>query len=154
MTGRHYGCYLAHRMALETMDTENFDYTLVFEADAFIYTGLKEFVEIVHRACFLSERDNVPFISFADNPSREKIKIDELFSKTAPNQDLAHCYLIPNREKQWWMDRLVDCGWDVGDLWFNHVFYNHSRPRYTTNKMYSKQAEGFSLLDLTVKTWS
>jgi predicted O-methyltransferase YrrM len=154
MTGRHYGCYLAHRMALETMDTENFDYTLVFEADAFIYTGLEEFVEIVHRACFLSERDNVPFISFANNPSRSKEKIDELFSKTAANQDLAHCYLIPNREKQWWMDRLKDCGWDVGDLWFNHVFYHHPRPRYTTNKMYSKQAEGFSLLDLTIKTWS
>jgi len=154
MTGRHYGCYLAHRMALETMDTENFDYTLVFEADAFIYTGLEEFVEIVHRACFLSERDNVPFISLADNPSRNKEKIDELFSKTAANQDLAHCYLIPNREKQWWADRLKDCGWDVGDLWFNHVFANHPRPRYTTNKMYSKQAEGFSLLDLTVKTWS
>jgi predicted O-methyltransferase YrrM len=154
MTGRHYGCYLAHRMALETMDTENFDYTLVFEADAFIYTGLEEFVEIVHRACFLSERDNVPFISFADNPSREKEKIDELFSKTAANQDLAHCYLIPNREKQWWEDRLKDCGWDVGDLWYNHVFINHPRPRYTTNKVYSKQAEGFSLLDLTIKTWS
>ena len=154
MTGRHYGCYLAHRGALETMDTENFDYTLIFEADAFIYTGLEEFVEIVHRACFLSERDNVPFISFADNPSRSKEKIDELFSKTAANQDLAHCYLIPNREKQWWADRLIDCGWDVGDLWFNHVFHNHPRPRYTTNKMYSKQAEGYSLLDLTVKTWN
>jgi hypothetical protein len=154
MTGRHYGCYLAHRGALETMDTENFDYTLIFEADAFIYTGLEEFVEIIHRACFLSERDNVPFISFADNPSRSKEKIDELFSKTAANQDLAHCYLIPNREKQWWADRLIDCGWDVGDLWFNHVFHNHPRPRYTTNKMYSKQAEGYSLLDLTVKTWN
>ena len=154
MTGRHYGCYLAHRMALETMDTENFDYTLVFEADAFIYTGLEEFVEIVHKACFISERDNVPFISFADNPSRSKEKIDDLFSVTAPNQDLAHCYLIPNREKQWWADRLKDCGWDVGDLWYNHVFANYARPRYTTNKVYSKQAEGFSLLDLTVKTWS
>jgi GR25 family glycosyltransferase involved in LPS biosynthesis len=154
MTGRHYGCYLAHRGALETMDTENFDYTLIFEADAFIYTGLEEFVEIIHRACFISERDNVPFISFADNPSREKTKIDELFSKTAFNQDLAHCYLIPNREKNWWLDRIQDCGWDVGDLWFNHVFYNHPRLRYTTNKMYSKQAEGYSLLDLTVKTWN
>lgn len=154
MTGRHYGCYLAHRMALETMDTENFDYTLVFEADAFIYTGLEEFVEIVHKACFISERDNVPFISFADNPSRSKEKIDDLFSITAPNQDLAHCYLIPNREKQWWADRIKDCGWDVGDLWYNHVFANYARPRYTTNKVYSKQAEGFSLLDLTVKTWS
>jgi glycosyltransferase involved in cell wall biosynthesis len=154
MTGRHYGCYLAHRGALETMDTENFDYTLVFEADAFIYTGLEEFVEMVHRACFISERDDVYFIGLADNPSREKHKIDDMFTKTAFNQDLAHAYLIPNRTKQWWLDRIVDCGWDVGDLWYNHVFANHPKPRYTTNKMYSKQAEGFSLLDLTVKTWS
>jgi predicted O-methyltransferase YrrM len=154
MTGRHYGCYLAHRGALETMDTENFDYTLVFEADAFIYTGLEEFVEIVHRACFLMERDDVYFMGLADNPSINKDKIDELFTKTAYNQDLAHAYIIPNRTKEWWMERLKDCGWDVGDLWYNHVFYNHPKNRYTTNKVYSKQAEGFSLLDLTVKTWS
>jgi predicted O-methyltransferase YrrM len=154
MTGRHYGCYLAHRGALETIDENNYDYTLVFEADAFIYTGLEEFVEAVYRACFISERDDVYFISFADNPSRSRESIDDIFSKTAHNQDLAHCYLIPNRTKQWWMDRIVDCGWDVGDLWFNHVFYHHPKPRYTTNKMYSKQAEGYSLLDETNKTWN
>jgi hypothetical protein len=26
--------------------------------------------------------------------------------------------------------------------------------RYTTNKMYSNQTEGFSLLDQTIKTWN
>jgi len=152
ITGGHYGCYMAHRRALETMD-DKFDYTLIFEADAYIFTGLREFVDIIHKACFISERDKVPYISFADNPSRSKEKIDELFSKTASNQDLAHAYLIPNREKQWWLDRINDCEWDVADLWYNHVFYHHQRPRYTTNKIYSKQAEGFSLLDLTNKTW-
>ena len=153
MTGRHYGCYLAHTNALKTMN-DDYDYTLIFEADAFIYTGLEEFVDIVHKACFISERDDVPYISFADNPSRSKEKVDELFSKTAHNQDLAHAYLIPNRKKQWWIDRIADCEWDVADLWYNHVFYNHPEKRYTTNKMYSQQAEGYSLLDLTVKTWS
>jgi len=152
ITGGHYGCYMAHRFALETMNPE-FDYTLIFEADAYIYTGLEEFVDIVHKACFISERDNVPYISFADNPSRSKQKIDELFSQTASNQDLAHAYLIPNRTKQWWLDRIKDCEWDVADLWYNHVFYHHPEKRYTTNKVYSKQAEGFSLLDLTNKTW-
>ena len=154
ITGRHYGCYMAHRGALETIDKTNYDYTLIFEADAFINVGLDEFVEIVHRACFLSERDDVYYIGLADNPSWTKDKIDNLFSKTAANQDLAHAYLIPNRTKQWWMDRIEDCGWDVGDLWYNHVFASHPKPRYTTNKMYSKQAEGYSLLDETVKTWS
>jgi hypothetical protein len=154
ITGRHYGCYLAHRGALETIDDVNYDYTLIFEADAFIYTGLEEFVDMVHKACFISERDDVYFIGLADNPSREKYKIDNMFTKTGHNQDLAHAYLIPNRTKGWWMDRLVDCGWDVGDLWYNHVFYNHPKNRYTTNKMYSKQAEGYSLLDEMVKTWN
>lgn len=153
ITGGHYGCYMAHRGALETMDNDNFDYTLIFEADAFIYTGLEEFVDIVHKACFISERDDVTYISFADNPSRSKEKIDELFSKTAHNQDLAHAYLIPNRKKQWWLDRIKDCKWDVADLWYNHVFYEHPEKRYTTNKVYSKQAEGYSLLDLKNKTW-
>jgi predicted O-methyltransferase YrrM len=154
ITGRHYGCYLAHRGALETIDDTNYDYTLIFEADAFINVGLEEFVDIVNRACFLSERDDVYYIGLADNPSWSKDRVDELFSKTAANQDLAHAYLIPNRTKGWWMDRLEDCGWDVGDLWYNHVFHNHPKARYTTNKVYSKQAEGYSLLDETVKTWS
>ena len=153
ITGKHYGCYLAHRMALETMSDE-YDYTLVFEADAFIYTGIEEFVEAVHKACFIMERDDVYFLSLADNPSRHKERIDNMFSKTGHNQDLAHAYLIPNRTKGWWMDRIKDCTWDVGDLWYNHVFYHHPKPRYTTNKMYSKQAEGYSLLDQTVKTWN
>ena len=154
ITGRHYGCYLAHRGALETIDDVNYDYTLVFEADAFIYSGLEEFVDIVHKACFISERDDVYFVGLANNPSRSKDKVDEHFSKTAFNQDLAHAYLIPNRTKQWWLDRIEDCGWDVGDLWYNHVFANHPKLRYTTNKMHSKQAEGYSLLDETIKTWS
>lgn len=152
ITGRHYGCYLAHRGALEAISDE-YDYTLIFEADAFIYTGLDEFVNIVHKACFISERDNVPFISFANNPSWNKWEVDELFTKTDYNQDLAHCYLIPNREKGWWLDRIEDSEWDVADLWYNHVFFHHQRPRYTTSKMYSKQADGYSLLDQTVKTW-
>jgi hypothetical protein len=49
------------------------------------------------------------------------------------------------------MNRLNDCEWDVGDLWFNHVFYHYPMKRYTTNKMYCKQTEGYSLLDLKYK---
>ena len=116
--------------------------------------GLEEFTNIVHKACFISERDKVPFLSFANNGSQYREVVNDLFTKTGHNQNLAHCYLIPNREKSWWVDRINDCEWDVGDLWFNHVFYTHPRPRYTTNKVYSLQADGFSLLDLYDKKWS
>jgi len=153
ITGRHYGCYLAHINALKEIDTENYDYTLIFEADAFIYSNLIDFVDVVNKACFISERDDVPFISFANNPSWNRSNIDDVFSKTDYNQDWAHAYLIPNREKQWYMDRIEDCEWDVADLWYNHVFYHHKRLRYTTNYPFSKQAEGLSLLDNTNKSW-
>ena len=152
MTGRHYGCYLAHRGALETIDSE-YDYTLIFEADAYIHSTVDEFVDIIYRGCEIMEGDDVYFLSFADNPSRYKEKLNEYFSKTGANQDLAHAYIVRNKDKSWWMDRLVDCGWDVGDLWYNHVFANHPMLRYTTNKVYSNQGAGYSLLDETVKKW-
>ena len=153
ITGGHYGCYLAHKNAVDSLD-DKYDYTLIFEADAFIYTGLEEFVDIVHKACFISERDDVYYIGLANNPSRSKEKVDELFSQTAHNQDLAHAYLVRNKDKQWWKDRIADCEWDVGDLWYNHIFAKYPMKRYTTNKMYSNQTEGFSLLDQTIKTWN
>ena len=152
MTGRHYGCYLAHRGALETIDSE-YDYTLIFEADAYIHSTVDEFVDIIYRGCEIMEGDDVYFLSFADNPSRYKEKLNEYFSKTGANQDLAHAYIVRNKDKSWWMGRLVDCGWDVGDLWYNHVFANHPMLRYTTNKVYSNQGAGYSLLDETVKKW-
>jgi GR25 family glycosyltransferase involved in LPS biosynthesis len=152
MTGRHYGCYLAHRGALETMDSE-YDYTLIFEADAYVHSTMDEFVDIIYKGCEMMERDDVYFLSFADNPSRYKERINEYFSKTGFNQDLAHAYIVKNKDKEWWMERLKDCGWDVGDLWYNHVFANHPKPRYTTNKVYSNQGAGYSLLDETIKKW-
>src|SRR6056300_994229 len=154
ITGRHYGCYLAHINALKEIDEENYDYTLIFEADAYIYSNLRDFVDIVYKACFISERDDVPFIGLANNPSwKNKGHIDENFWETDYNQDWAHAYLIPNRDKNWYMDRIQDCEWDVADLWYNHVFYHHPRLRYTTNYPFSKQAEGVSLLDNTNKSW-
>lgn len=154
LTGRHYGCFLAHTNAIKDIDTENYDYTLIFEADAFIYSTLRNFADIVHRACFISERDDIPFISFANNPSWKRWDIDSNFAKTDYNQDWAHAYMIPNRKKQWYLDRINDTPWDGYDIWLNEIFYNNpSQIRYTTNYRYIKQAEGVSLIDETNKSW-
>lgn len=153
ITGKHYGCYLAHKTAVENLNRD-YDYTLVFEADAYIHSDINEFVDAIYKACSIMEKDNVYFVSFANNPSLSKDFVDEVFSKTAHNQDLAHAYLVNNNHRNWWNDRIKDCEWDVGDLWFNHIFYHHPQLRYTTNKIYCNQAEGYSLLDETVKTWS
>jgi len=154
LTPRHYGCFLAHINALKEIDTEHYDYTLIFEADAFIYSTLRDFADIVYKACFISERDNIPYISLAKNPTWCKWNIDSNFVKTDYNQDWAHAYLIPNREKQWYMDRIEDTPWDGYDLWLNEIFYNNrDRVRYTTHYPFVKQAEGLSLIDETNKNW-
>jgi len=152
ITGRHYGCYLAHKMAVENLN-RNYDYTLVFEADGYINSSVEEFVDIVYKSCEIADNDDVYYIGLANNPTRYREDVNEDFIKTGHNQDLAHCYLIRNRDREWWNDRIKDSEWDVGDLWFNHIFYNHPQLRYTTRKEYSKQAEGYSLLDETIKTW-
>ena len=154
LTARHYGCFTSHLKALMEIDEENYDYTLIFEADAFIYSTLRDFADIIYKACFISERDDVSYVSFANNPSWNRWGVDSNFAKTDYNQDWAHCYLIPNREKQWYMDRITDTPWDGYDLWLNEIFYNNrDKIRYTTNYPYCKQAEGLSLLDNTNKSW-
>ena len=153
ITGPHYGCFMAHRGAIETMNDE-YDYTLIFEADAFINTNVEEFAKVIYRACFLSERDNVYQISFGANNSHHKQNIDDYFVKTGNNQDLAHCYLVPNRTKKWWVDRFNDEPWDGWDIWMNICFANHPQLRYTTTKSYCKQADGFSLIDQLDKKWN
>ena len=153
ITGPHYGCFMAHRGAIESMN-DDYDYTLIFEADAFIQSNLEEFAKVIYRACFVSERDDVYQISFGANNSGHKRDVDDYFVQTANNQDLAHCYLVPNRTKQWWVDRFNDEPWDGWDIWMNICFGNHPQKRYTTVKNHCKQSDGFSLIDQTDKKWN
>lgn len=153
LTGRHYGCFLAHTNAIKKIDVNKYDYTLIFEADAFVYSNLSDFVEAVYKACFISERDDVYYISFANNHSKQRDVLDGMFSRTGSNQNLAHAYLIPNRVKTWYVDRISDCKWDGYDLWLDMVFSKHDKLRYTTNDVYVKQASGYSLIDNYIKQW-
>jgi len=45
--------------------------------------------------------------------------MNEMFSQTGANQDLAHAYLIPNRTKSWWMDRFGIHGTAQSKFWNN-----------------------------------
>lgn len=150
ITPGHYGCYLAHTGALKAM-SEDYDYTLILEADAFLYTGVEEFIDVLYKACFMFEKTDVHQISFSDNPAKKKKPINDLFLETGYDQDFAHCYLVANKHKDWWMKQIRDVKWDSADLWMNDVFYFTNKPRWTTSKVYSRQAEGYSLLDLKLK---
>ena len=148
ITGRHYGCYLAHINGLKSISDE-YDYTIFFEADANIETPYDEFVEMVYAACEIISKDDVKYLSFSNNPSNSKKSVNNLFSKTSFNQDCAHAYIIPNNQKEWWLDKIKNVKWDSADIWYNNVFSLHQSNRYTTNKIYSNQMniDTSSLLD-------
>jgi glycosyltransferase involved in cell wall biosynthesis len=151
ITPGHYGCYLAHTDALKNM-TDEYDYTLILEADAFLYVGMEEFLDVLYKACFMFEKTDVRHITFSDNPTRHKTPIDDTFVQTGYDQDYAHCYLVANKHKDWWMEQIRDVKWDSADLWYNDVFYFTKKPRWTTHKVYSRQAEGYSLIDRKLKS--
>lgn len=151
LTGRHYGNYRAHIDAISSIDTSKYDYTLIFEADANLECTPEEFLEIVYKACHLADLEDSPYISFSNNPSGHKSIYDKDFYLTSPNQDLAHAYLVPSRDKQWYLDRIIDCPWDGYDVWLNDVFYKFQRKRFTTTNCWSNQIEGLSLIDPVVK---
>lgn len=152
LTGRHYGCFLAHINAIKSI-SDDYDYTLIFEADASVETSIQEFVDIIYSACIISFYDDVYYISFSDNPSNDKIRINDNFSETPITQYLCHAYLIPNKCKNWYLDKIEKCPWDGYDLWLNDVFIEYPQKRYTTNKVYSNQIEGLSLID-NIEKWN
>lgn len=153
LTGRHYGCFLAHTNAIKNID-ENYDYTLIFEADANIVGDINDFVNIIYKSCLISEKYDGYYVSYSNNPTNShKTIFDNDFIQTGANQDLAHAYMIPTKYKQWYVDRINDTGWDGTDIWFNIIFSDHNKNRLTTRKSYSNQIEGLSLIDGYVK-WS
>jgi FkbM family methyltransferase len=149
ITGRHYGCFLAHKNAVIN-SSDDYDYTLIFEADANIETTMDEFIDIVYEACNVMEHDDVYYISLSKNPSWHKTHHNEKFSITS-DQTLCHCYVIPNKHKEWYVDKFDNFPWDGYDIWLNVLFRTYGKKRYTTNKTYSNQIEGLSLIDNIVK---
>jgi hypothetical protein len=150
LTGRHYGCFLAHINAIKSMN-DDYDYTLIFEADANIEYSIDEFVSIIFEACNFEKYDDIYYVSFGNNPSRYKNQVNDIFLETGKDQDLSHAYLIPNKHKDWYLDKIEKVPWDGYDLWLNDVFSRYPKARYTTKVAYSNQIEGESLIDLVNK---
>ena len=150
---RHYGCYLSHINALREIDTINYDYTIIMEEDAFIYSNLKEFVDVVHKSIFEIKKNNdIHFVGFGSENFFDEVEYDEIFSKNW-HQNLAHCYLINNDKKDWFINKIETMEWDVADLWYNYIFWDNRDLRFSTKDIFVKQIDGVSLIDNNNKKW-
>jgi glycosyltransferase involved in cell wall biosynthesis len=148
----HYGCYLGHIQALKEIDTENFDYTIIMEEDAFMYTNARDFLDMVHKAIFDCEKNDIYYVSLGSSNSLEELPYNDLFYRTW-HQDLAHCYIIPNKRKGWYLDKIETNPWDVADLWYNHIFCHDRQIRLASKEIFSKQVNAVSTIDSVYKKW-
>jgi hypothetical protein len=61
--------------------------------------------------------------------------------------------MIPNKYKNWYIDKFENNPWDSADMWFNHIFCHDRKTRLMTKNMYSKQLDGYSLIDKVEKKY-
>ena len=150
---QHYGCYLAHVQALSEIDTENYDYTLVLEEDAYIYSSIKEFIDIIYKAiCCFRIDSSLAYVSFGSDVFDNKYEYNNYFYKTQ-SQFLTHCYLVPNNLKDWYVDKINSSPWDSSDLWYNLIFQNSDKLRLVSKNTFSKQLNGVSIIDDVFKDY-
>lgn len=150
----HYGCFLGHTQALKEIDDENYDFTLILEEDAYIYSSVKEFIDILFKSIFCCQVDeSIAYVSLGADVWLEK-KEYNYFMDECWHQILAHCYLIPNKHKQWYVDRINTGVWDSADLWYNLIFHASDKKRLVTKQTFSKQINGVSIIDDVYKDYT
>lgn len=151
LTGGHYGCFQSHTNVLRNL-SEEYDYTVIFEADSYIEIDSQKLSELIKEFCKIMEKDNVYYLSLANNLSHSKEQVHDLLLKTK-NEFFTHAYIVRNKDKSWWVKQFKEMRWDGYDIWLNLVFEKDPQNRYTTKEEYVTQIEGISLIDGEYKTW-
>lgn len=148
----HYGCYLGHTEALKSID-DSYDYTIIMEEDAYIYSSVREFIDVLYKAIFSCQTDkDIAYVSFGSDTWQNVKSYNSLFNQ-CQYQILAHCYLIPNYHKQWYMEKIENSPWDSADLWYNEIFIGSDKKRLVTKTVFSKQINGISVIDNIYKSY-
>jgi glycosyltransferase involved in cell wall biosynthesis/predicted O-methyltransferase YrrM len=150
----HYGCFLGHTQALKEINEEDYDFTLILEEDAYIHSSVKEFVDVLWKAIFCCQVDkSIAYVSFGSDVWMDKKDFNYIFDESW-HQILAHCYLIPNHQKSWYMEKISTGIWDSADLWYNLIFSTGEKKRLFSKINFSKQLNGVSIIDDVWKSYS
>jgi GR25 family glycosyltransferase involved in LPS biosynthesis len=148
-----WGCYKAHRDALAAL-SDAYDYTLICECDANLAVPVAEFCWIMDEAIARMVQGNVYAVNLGPDVSislpHEEAPYGELFVN-AWYQIPLNGYLVPNRAKEWYRQRIQDSEWDSADMWMNHMFYHHREVRLRTLRRFIGFFPGPSLIDNDIK---
>ena len=146
----HYGNFLAHKNAIETHLTDDYDAVIFCECDAILIEPLN----IVYKS-ILDRFDDMRYNNMKIMNMAKRIlgqphtEFNEHLGTTNRMSE-AHFYLIPTYEREFFVGQLNDRGWDTFDLWLNNNIMWHGYGCIVAKPL-SIQCSGESYLDKKFK---
>ena len=106
------------------------------------------------------EESNIGFMSFGDKDTLEfgwpqSPVVKEINEDMYVTDHLIglQCIMFPMYTERFLKNALRTHPWDAADMYFNHVFYGSPYNMGIVHKRLTTQADGFSLIDNTYKTF-
>ena len=159
LTPPHYGCYEAFKNAILS-EFDDCDYLIVCEGDCIIEEDINKFVYTVEECALMLEENNIGMMSFGDRRILESgwmqspvvSEVNETMYVTNNIIGL-QCIMFPKFVKKYIKEKLISHPWDAADLYFNIVFGNSPYNMGMVYERLTTQADGYSLIDKTYKTF-
>jgi glycosyltransferase involved in cell wall biosynthesis len=157
LTPAHYGCYQAFRDAILS-EFNDCDFLMVCEGDCIIEVPLNEFVSTVEECSYNMVPNNINYMSFGDKDTLEHGWPQSPIIKDVNDKMYVTNHIIglqsimfPIKEANYLKHSLRTHKWDASDMYFNIIFAGNQMG--IVKKRLTTQADGFSLIDNTQKTF-
>jgi hypothetical protein len=157
LTPAHYGCYDAFKSAILS-EFHNCDYLIVCEGDCIIETSIEEFIKTVEDCANHLVENGIEYMSFGDKNTLEhgwpqSPMVKDVNDKMYLTNHIIglQCIMFPAHIAPWLKETLRTHKWDAADMYFNEIFAKNKMG--IVKKRLTTQADGFSLIDNTQKTF-
>jgi len=159
LTPAHYGCFEAFKLAVLT-EFHNCDFLMVCEGDCLIESDIKEFITVVEASCQTILDNSIGYMSFGD-----KALLEQGWLQSSVTRDInetmyvtdkiigIQCIMFPIATSSYLKEQFRTQKWDAADYFFNRVFQNSPWELGIVHNRLTTQADGFSLIDQTHKTF-
>ena len=159
LTPAHYGCYEAFKNAILS-EFHDCDYLMVCEGDCIIETDMDRFISTVEASCPVIDDNNIGYMSFGDvdtlehgwKQSNPVVNLNDFMFTTNHIIGL-QCIMFPKKVSTYLKDQLRTHPWDASDMYFNIIMGASSWEMAIVKERLTTQADGFSLIDNTHKTF-
>lgn len=159
LTPAHYGCFEAFKNAILS-EFNDCDFLMVCEGDCILEVTPSEFVKKVEMSCQTITNENIGYMSYGDKALLEQGWVQSPVVKDINNLMYItdkiiglQCIMFPKKIAYYLKEQLRTHDWDATDYFFNIIMRNSSMNMGIVHNRLTTQADGFSLIDKTNKTF-